>query len=133
MTVFVDTSALYAILDADDRQHSPAAAEWQRLVVDSSQLITTNYVLLESTALLQHRLGIEAVRSFELDICPLLRIEWIDAARHAVGTESLLAAGRRRLSLVDCVNFAAMRELGIRDVFAFDPHFAEQGFTCLPM
>jgi predicted nucleic acid-binding protein len=25
-----------------------------------------------------------------------------------------------------------MRNLGIGDVFAFDEHFAEQGFTCLP-
>ena len=46
--------------------------------------------------------------------------------RHVVG------AGRRALSLVDCVSFATMHDLGIHDVFAFDEHFAEQGFACLP-
>ena len=39
---------------------------------------------------------------------------------------------RRQLSLVDCASFDIMRRLGLRDVFAFDPHFAEQGFRCLP-
>ena len=131
MSVFVDTSALYAVLDADDGKHSPACAEWQRLLLNSS-LVTTNYVLVETTALLQHRLGVEAVRTFEQDVCPVLGLEWTDAARHAAGMASVLAAGRRGLSLVDCVSFAAMRDLGLRDVFAFDGHFAEQGFCCLP-
>jgi predicted nucleic acid-binding protein len=41
---------------------------------------------------------------------------------------SLLAAGRKKLSLVDCVSFGIMREAGIRKAFAFDRHFTEQGF-----
>jgi predicted nucleic acid-binding protein len=39
------------------------------------------------------------------------------------------AANRRSLSLVDCVSFVVMRQLAIRDAFAFDRHFEEQGFT----
>lgn len=131
MSVFVDTSALYAVLDADDDNHTPARTEWRRLLLISS-LVTTNYVLVETTALLQHRLGVEAVRTFEQDVCPVLGLEWIDASRHAAGMSSVLAAGRRRLSLVDCVSFAAMRDLGLHDAFTFDGHFAEQGFCCLP-
>lgn len=44
----------------------------------------------------------------------------------------MLAANRRNLSLVDCVSFEVMRDLGVKDVFAFDPHFREHGFTCIP-
>lgn len=132
MTVFVDTSALYAVLDADDSNHPRAAEEWRRLLVGGDQLITTNYVLVEATALLQHLLGMAAVRTFQQDIRPILGIEWVDETAHASGISSVLAAGRRGLSLVDCVSFGVMGDLAIREVFAFDEHFAEQGFVCLP-
>jgi hypothetical protein len=39
MTVFVDTSALYAVLDADDDNHPPAAAEWRRLLLSASTVV----------------------------------------------------------------------------------------------
>jgi len=41
---------------------------------------------------------------------------------------ALLTAGRRRLSLADCVTFTVMRRLGIREYLGQDPHFEEQGF-----
>ena len=132
MTVFVDTSALYAVLDAADDQHSRAEAEWRRLVTGGSGLLTTSYVLVETTALVQHRLGMEAVGALEQEIRPVLRIEWVDEALHATGMASMLAASRRRLSLVDCVSFAVMTRAGLREAFAFDDHFAERGFSCLP-
>jgi predicted nucleic acid-binding protein len=63
---------------------------------------------------------------------PLINIEWINAETHKTGVSALLAASRRKLSLVDCASFEIMRTLGIKTVFAFDPHFAEQGFKCIP-
>ena len=44
----------------------------------------------------------------------------------------MVFAGRRALSLVDCVSFAVMARAGLRQAFAFDDHFAERGFSCLP-
>ena len=132
MTVFVDTSALYAVLDADDDQHARAEAEWRRLVGGGSALLTTSYVLVETTALVQHRLGMEAVGVLERGIRPVLRVAWVDEALHATGMASMLAAGRRGLSLVDCVSFAVMARAGLRQAFAFDDHFAGRGFSCLP-
>ncbi len=132
MSVLVDTSAIYAVLDADDDQHSRATAEWHRLVRGAFSLVTTSYILVETTALIQHRLGVDAVRALDQDIRPVLRVEWIDEGLHSVGMASMLAAGRRRLSLVDCVSFAFMSRAGLREVFAFDEHFAERGFSCTP-
>ena len=48
------------------------------------------------------------------------------------GMAAVLSAGRRRLSLVDCVSFDVMTRLGIDVCFAFDAHFREQGFRCIP-
>ena len=34
--------------------------------------------------------------------------------------------------LIDCLSFATMESLGIRDVFGFDRHFTQHGFHLLP-
>jgi len=44
----------------------------------------------------------------------------------------MLAAARKKLSLVDCVSFETMRLLGVTAAFTLDKHFKEQGFMCLP-
>lgn len=132
MSVFVDTSALLAVLDADDRNHKSAKETWKDLISRVELLVCTNYVLIETFALVQHRLGMGAVRTFQDDICPVLIVEWVDESTHRAGVTGVLTALRKNLSLVDCVSFDVMRRLGIKSAFVFDPHFKEQGFSCIP-
>ncbi|MDO8836495.1 MAG: PIN domain-containing protein [Vicinamibacterales bacterium] len=128
MTAFVDTSALLALLDAADAHHGAAVEAWTQLALQATTLVTTSYVVVETTAVVQHRLGMEAVRALTGDILPLLEVSYVDAEVHNAATAALLAAGRRRLSLVDCASFQIMRRLRVETAFAFDRHFAEQGF-----
>lgn len=132
MRVFVDTSAFYALLDRDDANHRRAKAAWVNLLGSEQPLASSNYVLVETLALIQNRLGLAAVRGFQEDIAPLLDIEFVSPETHRSGIAALLAASRRSLSLVDCVSFEVMRTLGIKTVFSFDNHFNEQGFVVLP-
>lgn len=132
MTTFVDTSALYAVLDATDRNHRRAAATLRDLLDRDEPLLTTNYVIVESFALIQNRLGVPAVRSANDDVLPTLIPVWVDEETHARGVASMLAAGQRNLSLVDCTSFEVMRARGLRTAFAFDPDFSRQGFTTIP-
>ncbi|MBN1145624.1 MAG: type II toxin-antitoxin system VapC family toxin [Anaerolineales bacterium] len=132
MTIFIDTSALYAVLCADDPNHKAARITWLDLLSQPEDLICTNYILVESFALIQNRLGIQAVRAFQEDVIPLLGVEWLGAVQHQAAISAVLIAGRKQLSLVDCASFETMRRLGITTAFAFDPHFKEQGFTCIP-
>jgi predicted nucleic acid-binding protein len=83
---------------------------------------------METCALVQHRLGLAAICASQDSIFPLLATEWVTKSQHDSAVASLLAAGRKKLGLVDCVSFGVMREAGIRKAFAFDRHFAEQGF-----
>lgn len=133
MRIFVDTSAFFALLDGDDGNHRRAKAAWGELLEPGNVLVTSNYVLVECFALMQHRLGMEAVKGFQDDILPLINVEWVDPAIHRAAVSAMLAALRRRLSLVDCSSFEIMRNAGIKEVFAFDPHFKEQGFSPLPL
>ncbi len=109
MTVFIDTSAFYAALDVNDRQHARSRETWTDLGAAREPLVTSSYGLLETVALIQSRLGIEAVRLFNDSFAPLVRILWVDAEVHEQGLAALLAIGRRQVSLVDCASFVLMR------------------------
>ena len=132
MTVFADTSALFPVVDRNDADHQRAREQLRQLRLDGALLMTSNYVLLETSALLQRRLGMEAWRDFETNVVPLLRVVWVDEAGHRAGVQAALAADRRKLSLVDCVSFQLMRETGVGTAFCFDYHFREQGVEVLP-
>jgi predicted nucleic acid-binding protein len=129
--VYVDTSAFLAVLDADDKNHEQAKKVWKELLTSEVSLICSSYVLVETYALVQNRLGMEATRVFHEDIYHLLQIEWVEKSLHMYGINSVLIANRRSLSLVDCVSFVIMRKMGIKKVFTFDTHFVEQGFECI--
>jgi predicted nucleic acid-binding protein len=131
VTVFADTSALVALLDRDDRNHESAAAIWADLLSGDATIVSTSYVLIETYALAQRRLGLPAVRTFTADFVPLLDVVWVDATLHAAGVAALFAARRRALSLVDCVSFEVMRQRTIDQAFAFDPDFRAHGFRLL--
>jgi len=132
MSVFVDTSAFYAVLDSDCAEHKTAAEHWAKLIGGKTVLVSSNYVLVETIALVQHRLGMRAVCAFDENVLPMVHVEWVDERYHKAAMASLLTAARRQLSLVDCVSFEVMRRLGIKVAFTLDRHFDEQGFECLP-
>ena len=132
MAVFVDTSALYAVLNGRDEHHPEAREGWEVLREHRETLVTSNYVLVETIALVGRRLGVPAVRDFQTDFVPVLRVTWVDESLHEQAVAALLTAGVRDLSLVDCVSFTVMRRLGLETAFAFDAHFVQQGFRCIP-
>ena len=131
MSVFVDTSALYALFDRSDRAHAASAATWTKLLADARPLLTTNYVLVETAALLQRRLGLEAVHDLDDRVLPLLAVRWITEPLHRRAMDRLRRTDRRGVSLVDHCSFLVMEAEAIRDAFALDDDFAEAGFRLL--
>lgn len=130
--VLVDTSALYALLCATDDCHKAARDASDGFFAFDSTLVTSSYVVAETTTLLQSRLGRDAARGFLLDLVPYLDVAWVDEGLHARGLEAWLAQQGRGVSLVDCVSFALGHELHLNHAFTFDRHFAEQGFVVIP-
>ncbi|MGQ0733192.1 MAG: type II toxin-antitoxin system VapC family toxin [Acidobacteriota bacterium] len=130
--VFVDTSAIYALLVAEDQQHARATEALAWLERERASLVSTSFILHESAALLQSRIGVSAVRTFHQHVVPALDVEWIDAGHYERAMVALVAANRRDVSLADWTSFDVMRRRGIDRAFAFDPHFAEQEFAVLP-
>lgn len=129
--VFIDTSAFYALMDRSDHHHQSASKLWNLFLDRGTYLKTSNYVIVETVALLQNRLGFEAADLWARDVLGIVDKLWIDEKAHHLAVEIWSSLGRRKLSLVDCTSFVMMRHEKVEKVFAFDKHFTEQGFTIL--
>ena len=125
--IFVDTSALYALADSADPNHEKARRILDGLLDRDEILLTHSYVLVESIALVQHRLG--TAPAVQLAESRGFEVEWVDAARHGDAVRALGARGKRRVSFVDLVSFGVMRARGIGTAFAFDEDFRREGFA----
>ena len=132
MVIFVDTSAFYSLSCAEDRNYFQAIKIWEDLVKEETDLVTNNYIVVESISLFQNRFGIDQVRTFQTKLVPFLNMDWIGEEQHAFAIQTVLTTNRRNLSLVDCASFETMRRLGIETVFTFDEHFRDQGFKVIP-
>lgn len=131
MKVFVDTSAFFALLSGSDRRHREAARIWAGLIEAGAELETHNYIVVETAALVQRRLGVKAAEAFFDALLGVVRILWIDEDIHRRAEGAFRTAGRKTLSLVDCTSFEIMRGRSIGSAFAFDKDFEDHGFAVL--
>ncbi len=130
--IFVDTSAFYAMVSIDDPNHEAALRTWSDLIERNERLVCNNYILVESIALAQRRVGMEAVAALHQNIIPFLEVEWLDENLHSSIMEIVVSSNRRAISLVDQASFNTMYRYKIKTAFSFDEHFREQGFDVIP-
>ncbi|MDQ1438915.1 MAG: uncharacterized protein QOK43_2544 [Acidimicrobiaceae bacterium] len=133
MRTFVDTSALYALLDEDDDNHGSAGAWLLSAGPDETDvLVTHSYIVVETAALVQRRLGAAAVRTLFDAFIPALTVMFVDEVLHRRAVAAYLAGLRRHVSFVDWVSFQLMRDSDLDRAFAFDRDFKHEGFVLVP-
>jgi hypothetical protein len=81
------------------------------LLESGATLWTTFCVLVETIALLQHRIGLAPVHDFVEHVVPPLSVEWVSETLHPQGIERLVRKNRRRLTFVDRVSLEFMRDV----------------------
>jgi predicted nucleic acid-binding protein len=121
VSVFVDTSAFYASIDASDSAHVRA-----RGLLDRDEgLITSDHVVVECWLLLNGRAGyavaerfLGALRGGAAVVEPVLGADLEAASRIAV------AFPDQTFSIVDRTSFALMERLGVTRAASFDDDFA---------
>src|SRR3990172_6961013 len=126
--IFLDTSAIYALADQADPNHTAACAKFESALKSRESFLTHSYILVESAALLQARLGLQAAQLF-LEDAEAFQVEWIDSTVHREAKKELERIGWRGVSFVDCTSFIIMRRRGVQKVLAFDLDFSDQGFS----
>jgi predicted nucleic acid-binding protein len=125
--IFLDTSAIYAWADVGDVNHQKAVRRLQTILDSTERLLTHNYVLVESLALLQARLGVTAAVKLAKDSRAFV-VDWVDEELHDAGMRELERSRKRDVSLVDQISFLVMRRRQLTTAFAFDPDFESAGF-----
>jgi predicted nucleic acid-binding protein len=123
--VLWDSSAILALLDADDADHARAASVAWEIASEKRPSFITNYIEAEAHALLLRKLGRVVAREWLLTgglsvVHAMSEEEW-----HA---KSILARYTDKdWTLCDAVSFALLDVRRIRRVFTFDYHFRQYG------
>jgi uncharacterized protein len=129
---FADSAGYFALLDADDRNHGVAVVVARRLADERRRLVTTNFVVAESHALILTRLGhapaLHFLEGFDRGGTVVVRISTRDERR---AREIIRRYEDKDFSLTDATSFAVMERLRIRDAFTFDRNFGQFGVRML--
>jgi predicted nucleic acid-binding protein len=121
--VLWDSSAILALLDADDADHQRAVAVAGQIASGKRPSFITNYIEVEAHALLLRKLGRMLAREWLLTgSLPVIRAlpEEEDRAREISAKHS-----DKDWSLCDAISFAVLDVRGVRRAFTFDRHFLQ--------
>ncbi len=99
-------------MDSSDKNHEEAARIWRLCLDEEACIRTSNYVIIETTALLQSRLGMNAAALWNRDVLGVVEILWVDQPTHSIARDLWLGMGRTSVSLVDCVGFTSCDTMG---------------------
>jgi hypothetical protein len=131
--VFMDSAGFLALWDASDEHHLAAGRLQEELARKRRRFVTSEYVVDETITLLLMRHSHAAAADFleTVERSEALRLEWIGPERFYAGAALFRRHADKEWSFTDCVSFALMRELRIRDAFTTDHHFRQAGFVPL--
>ena len=123
--VLWDSSAVLALLDADDANHAAAVATVERMTTEARPCLATNFLMAETHALLLAKLGRAAARRWLFEGgMPVERALPRDEER---AREILAGYEDKDWSLCDAISFAFMEARGLRTAFSYDRHFRQHG------
>lgn len=127
--VFVDTSAIAAVMNKTDQHHQAAIRAYTRIVKEGYSAVLTNYVIAETHALL-----LNTTHNIGLGLQWLNDVAYIDftVVRPSKDEEekALQLLNRyqdKQWSFVDAVSFVIMEKFNIPHYFSFDDDFRQTG------
>jgi predicted nucleic acid-binding protein len=121
MSLFVDTSVWFAVVDAKQSRNSEAKS----VLGSGEALITTDLTLAEAWTLIHHKLNRNAADRFWAGLRGgIALIEPVTLADLEFAWQIGQSWPDQDFSIVDRTSFAVMQRLGIVRAASFDNHFA---------
>lgn len=131
MKAFLDTSGFYALVSSSDKFHINARSTYESLVLDEVPLYTSSYVLVESIALIQRRLGYFVLKAFVDSVTEVFSIIWVGEKIHKSAWDLVQQREGREFSFVDVTTILIAKEIDAH-VVTFDDSFKKVGLKTLP-
>ncbi len=124
-SVLWDSSAILALLDADDADHARAVAVARQIASERRPSFVTNYIEAEAHALLLRKLGRAIARQWLLTGgLPVVRAL---PAEEQSAKEILARHTDKDWTLCDAISFAILDLRHVARAFTFDHHFRQFG------
>lgn len=123
--VLWDSSAILALLDADDADHSRAVGVARQLAAERRPCFITNYIEAEAHALLLRKLGRTVARQWLL--AGHLPVVAAVPAEEQRAKDILARHGDKDWTLCDAISFAVLDARRVSRAFTFDHHFRQYG------
>lgn len=124
-SILWDSSAILALLDADDADHARAVAVARDIASDARPSFVTNYIEAETHALLLRKLGRTIARQWLLaGGLPVVRVL---PAEEQQAREILARHTDKDWTLCDAISFAVLEARHVGRAFTFDHHFRQYG------
>lgn len=135
--MYVDTSALIALIWQRDRAHASVRTHYAKLREADDSLLTSNLVLAETATRLRYDAGLRAALAFRSLVDAAVAtgrfaVRYADETVDAAAWEVMERYGDRSLSFTDCVGAVTAREARASAVFGLDADFAVLGFALEP-
>ncbi|MEZ8220125.1 putative nucleic acid-binding protein, contains PIN domain [Candidatus Fervidibacteria bacterium JGI MDM2 JNZ-1-D12] len=132
---FSDTGFFYALRAENDRWHDACKILFDQVVQRGYILVTTNFVVAETHALMTNRIGRH------------IALEWLESVEDWVWVERATEADEIRakeilrqyldqdFTFTDAISFAVIERLGLRVALSVDRHFEafKGNFVTLPL
>ena len=123
--VLWDSSAILALLDADDADHPRAVDVASQIARERRPSFITNYIEAEAHALLLRKLGRTVARQWLLTAgLPVIAVLPAEEQR---AKDILARHGDKDWTLCDAISFAVLDARRVSRAFTFDHHFRHHG------
>jgi len=129
LRVFVDSSAIVALIVKKDSNHEQAVEVLDRLTRQGAELVISNFIIAESYNLIAVRANSFKAREWLLaNTWPVERVERLDEKR---ALEIIRTYDDKDFSYTDATSFAMIERFAIDFAFTFDRHFQQHGICTI--
>lgn len=129
--IFIDSSAIYALVDKDDASGPPIESF---LKEKKPFLVTTNFIFAEALSLITKRLSKRVgIQTGEfLQNSRVITIIFLEGEIQKEAWNYYKKYKDKDFDFIDATSFIFCHTRGIREVITLDHHFSQMGFKTVP-